>query len=406
MLGSNSFREPYAHTSDPASHLGSIGSRGSSTPQNSVIATPEMSIGRPSRRRHRVGRPVVIGPGFGNATAGFSETYGGANPSGQWADHFTIICWPITHAVLPKDLQRQLARVLYEIRSSFSQAVFTDPSTLGQLVATRSWTASERFQHFVQERQLVGQIAAALLLEGESGTDSLLDAPTLRRISRDLDQERRGREWLRAARHSARERARVRGLAREPSRKTRPRRTEEARAEIAALGIEPRLVLRPVDVEGTSWSVSIEIPDLSSLCRRFPDTQPVLTQSRCRVAGYEGRPIARGRFLYGAQRLALSRWPAPHEVFLQFEQSHPDLEFLLRAECLLRPGPPWLFRIASDGLAYECRGLRVRPGQRYVVLATQVAAFADVVNRLTYHAVAFAELYSSFLPRSAPVWRR
>ena len=310
----------------------------------------------------------------------FQRTYGGAKPSGQWAGHFTIICWPITHAVLPKDLQRQLARVLYEIRSSFSQAVFTDPSTLGQLVATRSWTASERFQHFVQERQLVGQIAAALLLEGESGTDSLLDAPTLGRISRDLDKERRGREWLRAARYSARERARVRGLAREPSRKTRPRRTEEARAEVAALGIEPRLVLRPVDVEGLSWSVSIEIPDLSSLGRRFPDTQPVLTQSRCRVAGYEGRPIARGRFLYGAQRLTLSRWPAPQEVFLQFEQSHPDLEFLLKAECLLRPGPPWLFRIASDGLAYECRGLRVRPGQRYVVLATQVSAFADVVS--------------------------
>lgn len=310
----------------------------------------------------------------------FHEEYGGAHPCGQWADWFTIICWPITHAVLPKDLQRQLARVLYEVRRSFSQAVFTDPATLGELVATRSWTASSRFRHLVQETQLVGQIAAALLLEGESGTDGLIDPPTLRRISRDLDQERRGREWLRAARQSARERARVRGLARERSLRTVPRRPEEARAEVAALGIEPRLVLQPVDVEGTSWGVSIEIPDLSNLCRRFPDTQQVLMQSRCRVAGYEGRPIARGRFLYGAQPLPLSRWPAPDEVFLRFEQSHPDLEFLLKTECLLRPGPPWLFRIASDGLAYECRGLRVRPGQRYVVLNTQEAASADGVQ--------------------------
>ena len=310
----------------------------------------------------------------------FQRKYGGANPRGQWANHFTIICWPITHAVLPKDLQRQLARVLYEVRHSFSQTVFTDSATLGELVATRSWTGSSRFRHLVQETQLVGQIATALLLEGESGTDGLLDPPTLRRIGRDLDQERRGREWLRAARQSARERARVRGLAREQSRKTGPRRPAEARAEVAALGIEPRLVLQPVDVEGTSWGVSIEIPDLSNLCRRFRDTQQVLTQSRCRVAGYEGRPIARGRFLYGAQRLALSKWPAPDEVFLRFEQSHPDLEFLLKTECLLRPGPPWLFRIASDRLAYECRGLRVRPGQRYVVLNTQVAASADGVQ--------------------------
>ena len=107
----------------------------------------------------------------------------------------------------------------------------------------------------------------------------------------------------------------------------------------------------------------------------------VKSDSRCGVAGYEGRPIARARFLYGAQQLLLSRWPMPDEVLLQFERSHPDLEFLLRTECLLRPGPPWLFRIASDGLAYECRGLRVRPGQRYIILtATQVAASTDVVE--------------------------
>jgi hypothetical protein len=34
----------------------------------------------------------------------FQREFGGAVPSGAWADHFSIICWPITHAVLPKDL--------------------------------------------------------------------------------------------------------------------------------------------------------------------------------------------------------------------------------------------------------------------------------------------------------------
>ena len=37
------------------------------------------------------------------------------------------------------------------------------------------------------------------------------------------------------------------------------------------------------------------------------------------------------------------------EVLLQFERSNEQLNFLLRTECLLRPGPNWLFRIASDG---------------------------------------------------------
>jgi hypothetical protein len=48
----------------------------------------------------------------------------------------------------------------------------------------------------------------------------------------------------------------------------------------------------------------------------------------------------------------------------------PQFEYLLGAECLLRPGPTWLFRIASDRLAYEARGLRVRAGERYILVST------------------------------------
>ena len=312
----------------------------------------------------------------------FRDKYGGATPSGQWADCFTIICWPIMHAVLPKDLQFQLARALFDIRGSFSQEVFASPAILGQLIAALSLTESSRFKNLAQEAELVGQIATALLFEGESGTERLLYPPTLRRIGEDLDRERRCREWLRVARHSAKKHTKISGLAHEWSQiSSKPRRTEEARAEEAALGIEPRLVLQPVDVDGTFWRVSVEIPDLSNLSRRFSDTRHVLTESRCRVAGYEGRPIARGRFLYGAQRFVLSKWPAPDEVLLRFEQSQPGLEFLLKTECLLRPGPRWLFRIASDGLAYECRGLRVRPGQRYIILTTTgVDAFSGVAQ--------------------------
>ena len=120
---------------------------------------------------------------------------------------------------------------------------------------------------------------------------------------------------------------------------------------------------------GDSWDVSLEIPDLSHLPLRFPQTAEVLSGSRCTVAGSSGRPLARGRLLFGSQRITLQQWPQLDEVLLQFEQSDPQLDFLLRTECLLRPGPKWLFRIASDGLAYECKRLRVRPGERYILVA-------------------------------------
>ncbi len=304
-----------------------------------------------------------------NSYREFQREFGGAVPSGAWSEHFSIICWPITHAILPKDLQRQLARTLYELRYSFSGELLESPSILGELIAARSWNATSRFQNFAQDTQLVGQIAAALLLHGQPGFDNLIHPATLQRIGLDLNKERSAREWLRDARRLASERTQVRGLG-VIGRSTIPtiNRPEEARAEVAQLGIEPRLVLRPKYPQSRSWEVFIEIPDLSHLLFRFPRTREILTGSRCKVAGAKSRPLARGRCLHGAQRVTLGRWPQADEVLLQFEQTDAQLDYLLRTECLLRPGPLWLFRIASDGFAYELRSLRVRPGERYILV--------------------------------------
>ena len=300
----------------------------------------------------------------------FEREYGGARPSGAWAEHFSIICWPITHAILPRDLQYQLARILYDLRHSFSAELFESPPKLGEFIAARSWSGNARFQNLAQETHLVGQIAAALLLQGQHGTSSLIHAAALQRIGTDLERTRRAREWLRGARRSAQDRAQIRGLWLDrPVPPTHVGSLGEARAEIAVLGIEPRLVLRPRDASRYSWDISLEIPDLSHLLDRFPKTRDILAGSRCTVAGTLGRPLARGRFLHGTQRVLLARWPRADEVLLQFEQSDPQLEYLLRTECLLRSGPSWLFRIASDGLAYELRSLCVRPAEQYILVS-------------------------------------
>ena len=302
----------------------------------------------------------------------FHRDLGGAVPSGVWAEHFSIICWPITHAILPKDLQLQLAHTLYELRHSFSRDTLESTESLGEQIAARSWNATSRFQNFVQEKQLVGQIATALLLQDQIGTSNLIHPETLKRIGADVDQERQAREWLRSARQSAGERVRVRGrgLLDREERPSSGSRLDEARSEVISLGMEPRLILRPTGSLGVSWDVSLEVPDLSHLPLRFPQTKEVLFGSRCTVAGSAGRPLARGRLLHGPQRIMLVRWPQSDEVLLQFEQKDSQLDFLLHTECLLRPGPKWLFRIASDGLAYGCRNLRVRPGERYILVST------------------------------------
>lgn len=309
----------------------------------------------------------------------FSSAYGGVAPRGPWANHFSIICWPITHAILPLDLQRQLARILYELRHSFSADLFESPATLGDFIAARSWSATSRFQNIAEEPQLIGQIAAALLLQGEFGTASLLHPTTLTRISTDLERERTARGWLQSARKAAKERATVRGLSFARSGMLSPRtQPHEVRQEILTLGVEPSIVLRPADATHGTWQAYLEIPDLSQLLIRFPASREVLTQCRCIVTGSAGRPLARGQCLFGSQQVSLKRWPRHDEVLIQFDKRDPQLEALFRTECLLRPGPVWLFRIGSDGLAYEVRNQRVRPGQQYVLVRAGAVAEADL----------------------------
>jgi hypothetical protein len=313
-----------------------------------------------------------------DAFVAFQKKLAGAKPSGPWAEQFSIIAWPITHAILPRDLQQQLARILYDLRHAFSAELFDDPQRLGDFIAARSWNTSARFQNLVQAPALVGQIAAALLLQGKEGFETLVHPMTLKRIGDDVDRERRGRDWLRGARRAAEERARIRGLSIGRPTTTTFQRRDEAHAEVERLGIEPRLALRPI--EGSRWEVSLEIPDLSHLLLRFPQVREVLTESRCTVAGAAGRPLARGRCLHGPQRVALSRWPRPDDVLMKFERNDPRLEYLLRAECMLRPGSLWLFKVASDGLAYESRGMRVRAETRYLLVSTKPFARSPLVR--------------------------
>jgi len=304
-----------------------------------------------------------------DAFVAFQRRFAGAKPSGPWAEQFSIIAWPITHAILPRDLQQQLARILYDLRHAFSAELFDEPQRLGDFIAARSGNTSARFKNLVQAPALVGQIAAALLLQGKDGFKTLLHPATLKRIGDDVDRERRGRDWLRGARRVAEERAKIRGLTIGRSTTRTFQRSDDAHAEVMRLGIEPRVVLRPV--EGSCWEVLLEIPDLSHLLLRFPQMRDVLTESRCSVAGAAGRPLARGRCLHGPQRIALGRWPRHDDVLLRFERTDPQLEYLLRAECMLRPGSSWLFRVASDRLAYESRGMRVRADSKYILLSTE-----------------------------------
>ena len=256
-----------------------------------------------------------------------------------------------------------MARTLYDIRYAIRQEHLDDPETLGHLIRGRSQATSNRFQQLAQETVLIGQISAALLLRGEQEAESPILPTTLDRIATDLEEEQRAAEWLRQAQSTTTTRLKQRRLT--PQRRSQgqslPTTTEETRSEMAALALEPHLLLLADD---PAWKAYVEIPNLNPLINRFPQLEETLRNSRCKVAGaVGGRPMARGQVLSGSRRVELASWPLHGNVLVQFEQSRPELDALLRTDCLVRPGPVWLFDYQTDGFAREVTSKRVKPGR-------------------------------------------
>jgi hypothetical protein len=293
----------------------------------------------------------------------FRTAFGGAQPTGPWARQFSIICWPITHAVLPTDLQRQLARLLFDFRRGLTSDLLAQPDELGRSLAARAWHASSRFQQFAQNTDLLGQVAVALLVGDDDESPYLLDS-TLRRIVADLSTEREAQRWLRDAKSSA-FRVRTRGFrSREPA-------TSESRgAGVTRLlsAADPTLFLR---WETDGWAVHLELPDLSVLAERLPNVHDELGRLRARVAGVTGSPLARGWLLYPGQQVRLSQWPDRAARLIQLENGSDAVNNLLADQCVVSPGPRWLFRVQEPGLAKEVRGRFVRPGRQYVLLSEE-----------------------------------
>ena len=129
----------------------------------------------------------------------FQSSFNGVVPSGPWARNFSIIAWPITHALLPRYLQRQFAALLYDLRFRLASASL-DAGSIGRLLSAHAPHTSTRFQAFLEQEELTGQIVAALLRGDSVDADDLIHPGTLTRIVTDLERVRSSREWLKETR--------------------------------------------------------------------------------------------------------------------------------------------------------------------------------------------------------------
>jgi hypothetical protein len=299
----------------------------------------------------------------------FAETYGGAQPSGAWAAWFKNIAWPITHAVLPADLQRHLARLLSDYRYAFTTELLEDHEALGERLAARSGDTSTRFRKFAENTSLLGLVAASLLL-GDEDEVPLLSGDVLHRIVVDLSHERQAGAWLRDAKRAA-VGVRRKGLLGKAASVSNTRGTQTSDQRWPRL--ELTLSCRRLE---PGWAVYVAVPSFESITHRFPSIRDQVDRVRYRIDGVAG-VRARGSMMYPQGPLELKAMPAPNETPVRVEGGTSALSESLVDHCRM-PVPPWLFRIREPGLAHEVRTNRVRPGEQYILLACELPRASDL----------------------------
>jgi len=242
------------------------------------------------------------------------------------------------------------------------------PAAPCQLLAKNSWDAPSRFREFLQQQELAGRIALALLTDRtpEEATSPIY-VPTLRRIVSDLEEVQSTREWMTESRRLVADRLKGAGGASGTSTSHRGRQNGGSNVGRPSPRMSPTIMLRRS--RQSAWSVLIEIPSFAPVVRAYPEFQSVLDRSRCKVAATGDTWHPRGWLLSGSRTKVLKHWPGSGTRLLVFEQLNPELEQLVNRETRLPSGPTWLCRIEGDGMGREIAGHVVRPGRRYILLS-------------------------------------
>lgn len=308
----------------------------------------------------------------------FHQRYFGVCPTGAWASQFSIIAWPITHALLPKDLQFHLAKSLFDARYDLASLDDVTPASVGQLIASSAHYGSSRFQSFLEQEDLVGRIVLALLHHG-SEREQVIHSMTLTRIVSDLDE---ARDYLDDARkvysapHVVVSRGpKLEGTTAMPS----------AEVDIPAPGsFGRRAGVRPAfsayrEREG-SWKLAIRFPGFVSVAEHSPALRTLLGRSRINVPCIGATWLPSGWLLSANAQRAITRWPDANTCLIQLEAGDALLQALLDAECVVPNTENWLFCVGNDGVGEFVRNRKVWHGRKYLILSRDpfaISAFLE-----------------------------
>lgn len=289
----------------------------------------------------------------------FQNRYDAFVPSGSWAEHFNIIAWPITHAILPRFLQGQFIRLLFDVRFDLAALPELTPAAVGRWLNASDLSCSTRLQKFLQQEELSGRLVTAFLADAVAIDEPPIQLNTLNRLIADLDRRRNARRWLDETKRVVK--TRYKGLKRTDHTKGSDASNDNDRKS----RIDATLMLR----QGADnvWSPSIRISGFKSFASTNLDLTRSLRRSQIVINGTtQRRP---GAWLLANKReAALPSWPARDRPLLSFEPESATLELILNTAIRLNEPKVWLFQCGRGGIAYERKDQSVIAGNKYFVL--------------------------------------
>ena len=295
----------------------------------------------------------------------FARRYGGFRPTGRWAQHFSIIAWPIAHAILPRDLQGQFARHLYDLRYKLANQPEFSIGRLGSVLQAGNPAGSSRFQHFLDQTELTGRLVLALRDEDVQDTVPAIQRHALTRLITDLEQRQSARDWLREARKVLRE-ARMRESIRPASRGADATMLGEPQSEGS---YSVRLIAR--QSSDAAWLVGVKFPDLGLMIQRAGLTPKALDQTRIQLVDRPDKWMP-GRALLtlaGSEQRIQSLRKLIGEPVLTLERDVQGLSALFSEALRIKGSSPWLLRVQDDGVARQVLGNHVRASQSYLIVS-------------------------------------
>ena len=331
----------------------------------------------------------------------FATRFNGVEPQGRFAESSGIISWPITHAVLSKDLRIHLARALYYCVDQWISGTSSDEAAEDICeYAERYFGSKHRFTQFANQTSVVAQIIGSLLTFEESDqsendvANRYISSEVVLRVLEDMEKTASSRSEITFARQ--RFKAKVGGFGKRTttwdsssgesgkgiSQKTARRRFSRSSNSPAA-SIQAEL-----NVSANEWNFHYHLPALRNIGLQDPRLGAKLRTSQIGIKSSDEtflNSISRShlRFLVSKQ-IGLFRGGSPKLISPSGLSEEELREISLRTRDHEFEAPiPWLFRLSEEtGVGRLTNSFSI--GSDYLLLVD--VKDVDLISDLRTHA--------------------